>query len=168
MGIVQADHPLFNILKDHIIHCTSIDAYKSICKDGFIKVNDDSFPYTWEQTKASCVYQLGGISLLDFGLPENEVFFVTDQKNFSYAWESMLVAHSPMTVIIKINRDKILDRIMSGKQIRKKIQKCLLIPFVEVCSLEPIPINTFEGIVAVRSISEFVEVSRENCLSAGL
>jgi len=158
MGIHQADHPLYKILKGYILHCTSIAGYKAICKDGFIRANEDLFPCTWRQTKGSCVHNLGGISLLDFGLPENKVFFAKDQKNFRYPWEDILVAYSPITVAIKINRDKILGKVLTWEQIKQKTQRCLLIPFVEVCCLEPISIQTFEGIVAVKTDSEFIEI----------
>jgi len=163
MGIAQADHPLFKVLKGHILHCTSVTAYKSICKDGFIRANGDSFPHTWGQTRGSCVHKFGGISLLDFGLPENKVFFVTDQENFSYPWESILTAHSPITIVVKINRDKILDKIITWDEIRAKTQECLLIPYTEVCCLEPIPIDTFVGLVAVRTCSKFVDISNDIC-----
>ena len=163
MDITKPDHPLFKVLKGHILHCTSAAAYRLICKDGYIRANDNSFPYTWEQTKGSCVHQLGGISLLYFGLPEDKVFFVKDQEDFRYPWESILVAHTPITVIVKINRDKILNKIITWEEINEKTKKCLLIPYTEVCTLEPISISLFEGIVVVKSFSMFNEISEGFC-----
>ncbi len=163
MGIDHPNHPLYKVLKGHILHCTSVAGYRSICKDGSIRANDDSFPYTWGQTKGSCVHQLAGISLLDFGLPEDKVFFVTDQENFDYPWESILIAHNPLTIIVKINRDKILNKIITWEEIREKTEKCLLIPFTEVCCIEPIPIGTFEGIVVVETFSKFFDFAKDIC-----
>ena len=163
MGIDQPDHPLFKVLKGYILHCTSIAAYGSICEDGFIRANNNSFKYTWEQTKGSCVQQLGGISLLDFGLPENKVFFDPDQENLKYPWESILVAHSPLTIIVKINRNKILNKITAWEEIYAIKQKCLLIPYTEVCCFEPIPTDYFDGIVVVNSSFQFIDFTESFC-----
>jgi len=161
MDITTSNHPLFKVLKGHILHCTSPANYKVICEDGYIKANNKSFPFTWGETEGSCVHKIGGISLLDFGLPENKIFFATDQENFDYPWESILIAHRPLTIIIKINRDKICDKILTWEKIRKKTEKCLLIPYTEVCSLEPIPTSLFEGIVLVKSVLDSVVISED-------
>ena len=163
MGIDRSDHPLFMVLKGYILHCTNVAAYESICEDGFIRANDGTLSYSREQSKGSCVHQLGGISLLDFGLPENKVFFVTDQENFTYPWESILIAHSPLIIIVKINRDKILGKITPWEEIKAKTQKCLLIPYTEVCCFEPIPKDLFEGIVVVNSLFRFIDVTENFC-----
>jgi len=164
MELFRPDHPLFKVLKGYILHCTSVDAYELICEDGFIRANDGNLSYTWKQSKGSCVNQLCGISLLDFGLPENKVFFATDQESFTYPWESILLAHSPLTVIVKINRDKILDKITPWEEIKAKTHKCLLIPYTEVCCFEPISKGLFEGIVIVNTLFRFSDVT-ENFFS---
>lgn len=51
-----------------------------IYKCGFICPNKGNFQFSWDQTKGSFVYKLGGISLLDFGLPENKVFLLTIKR----------------------------------------------------------------------------------------
>jgi hypothetical protein len=159
MHIYNPDHQLFKVLKGYILHCTSPEGYNLICKDGYIRVNNGNLPYTWEQTKGSCVQKIGGISLLDFGLPENKIFFVTDEENFIYPWESILLAHNSLTIVIKINRKKLHNKILSWEEIKEKTEKCLLIPYSEVCSLEPISTNLFEGIVLVSSFTKFKEIT---------
>ena len=160
MNISDSNHCLFKALKGYILHCTSTANYKLICADGYIRPNRGDFSISWEQTVESRVHKIGGISLLDFGLPEDETFFVTDQENYLYAWQSILIGHKP-SVIIKISRDRIYDQIITNEQIKEKIQEGLLIPFNEVCSLDPIPTSVFEGIVIVKPDLDFVENSSD-------
>lgn len=159
MHIHNSDHPLYKILKGYILHCTSLENYSLICKNGYIKINNGNFPYTWEQTKGSCVHKIGGIALLDFGIPENKLFFVTNEKEFIYPWEAILLCHDPLTIIIKINRNKLYNKILSWKEIKEKTDKCLLIPYSEVCSLEPISTSLFESVVLVSSLTQFNEIT---------
>lgn len=159
MCIYNSNHPFIKIIKGYILHCTSPKNYKKICKDGYIKVNKGNFSYTWEQTQGSCVHKIKGISLLDFGLPEDKIFFVNDQPNFDYPWTDILLAHKPLTVIIKLNRENLINKLLTWEDIRKKTEKCLLIPYTEVCSLEPIPTKLFEGLVLIQSFSKFEDVT---------
>lgn len=161
MDLSNPNHQLFKALKGYILHCTSPKSYRLICEDGYLRANHGNFPFSWDQTKGSCVYKMGGIALLDFGLPEDKIFFVTDQENFHYPWVDILLRHEPLSVIIKIHRRKIYGQILTWEKIREKTGTCLLIPYVEVCSLDPIPTSAFEGIVIVNSFAEFVDLSAD-------
>lgn len=163
MSLSQSS-PLINILNGHIVHCTSPTNYKLICEDGYIRPNkNNTYPFTWNQTLGSCVYELEGISLLDFGLNTDKIFFEEDQEDFRYSWESILTAHYPETIIIKINRKKIINKILDWETIREKTENCSLIPYIEVCTLYPIPISMFDGVVRIKQFSDFTDVNKGYC-----
>jgi hypothetical protein len=145
---MDRNHPFVRVLLGCLFHVTSIDAYINIRKNGFIRPNIGHFPSSHPHSDGSCVRRIGGISLFDFSIPEDKIFFMD-----SYLpWENVVVSHRPITVVLKIKKACISDDVLSWKQIQDKAgdPPCMLIPYVESCSLKPISVGMVEGYVLVR------------------
>jgi hypothetical protein len=126
-------------LRDGPSHVTSIRNYRQIREAGFIKPNDDTVPFTWAQTKASCCYQLGAVSLFDFQSPSIEKIFSDEATD---RWPTVLTKHHPTTVIMVLDRQSLQRNILSYDEIKKRADAGVIIPYgLEVGYLGEIPIQ---------------------------
>src|SRR5262245_13740239 len=103
------DHPLVKILRNSLFHITSLDAYKLIRADGFIRPNDVSRVFTYPQSSTSQCSLLSAVSLFDFAVPDDKLF--EDDIHISY-WFGFLVLHKPINLIIRFKREMIVDKII--------------------------------------------------------
>src|SRR5262249_52036116 len=58
-----------------LCHITSVQNYRKIRDSGFIKPNHGGLPFSWEQSKDSCCFKLGAVSLFDFKSPDSATLF---------------------------------------------------------------------------------------------
>jgi hypothetical protein len=76
-----------------------------------------------------------------------EIFFMENPL----PWEGVINAHAPFTVIMLLNRRYLEGKLITCEEIKKRTDQspCLLIPYVEVCYPEPIPLSVVEGHIVV-------------------
>lgn len=127
-----------------------------------IRPNEGQFQFTYPQSANSRTFRLGGISLFDFELPDQQVFH--DQV---LHWPQFLSVHKPVNVILLLQREPLADKLMSNDEMRAAITfPWPLIAHVEVCYRGPISLDIVTQTIFVCSdqpeIFEVVESSIVN------
>ncbi len=138
---IDAQHPLFRLLRKGLWHCTSPSEYRQIYKDGFIKPNDGRLQ-KWGPEKYAC-QELGGISLFDF-----ESHIEKDIWSQAAKWKQFLGCAKPVTIMIGLDKGKFTGKCVNYPEIEEGTTGNF-IPFVEVCHCGPIPTIAISSCVLV-------------------
>lgn len=146
---MNPDDSLFHELATGLCHCTSLKGYRDILSDGFIRPNDGTFPYSFPQSENSCCRMLDSVSLFDFETAPTEQIF---DRRFHPNWSPFIFAHRPVTVILKIWRDVVDDRLISSNEANKRTGGGVVIRPVEACYPGPIPIDGVRGAIVTYAL----------------
>jgi len=138
---IHSEHPLFRELRNGLLwHCTSPEEYLQIQTCGFIKPNRNPVG-TYGKQPSAC-QALDGVPLFDFTTESETRVLDTHHK-----WQQFLGCARPLTVILGLNRSRLLGRIVSYPELRDTTSslKCSgPIPWVEVCHCGEIPISAID------------------------
>ncbi|WP_456428758.1 hypothetical protein [Rhodocaloribacter sp.] len=137
--------PIFKELASGLCHRTSVMGYRGILADRCIKPNKDGlFPSTYAQSRESCCRKLEAISLFDFETtPHNKIFDPLIQVN----WGRFIYDLRPVTIILKIKREAVADRIINSDEAGHRDDGGVIIKPVEVCYPGFIPIGAVCGCI---------------------
>ncbi len=129
---------LYQVLRGGLYHSTSLAGWRGIRERGEIIPNDGSLPFSHGQSKASCCYHLGGISLLDLRNPR---MALTGPDGLSQ-WTTFLGNHRPMTILLEIDPALLSEHfLVSADRIRSLAHQGLIfVPETEACYRLPIPV----------------------------
>jgi len=150
--------PLFPLLRQGIYHRTSIENYQLICKGGYILPNDGNFRFTCSQSQHSYAFAKRYISLFDFETVPVDHCIMT-----RHIWSSFFVDQEPATVILKLDRTQIEDKLIPN-HVRPKPGSPdykIAIPFVEVWYPRPIPVSAIQSRIIASCPSIFEKISFE-------
>ena len=106
MDWLTASHPLFLELRKNLLwHCTSVNEFKQIQRDAYIKPNDGS-ARKWGHRLTAC-QQFDAVSLFDFATePADKVLSACPQ------WHQFLSCDTPLTIILGIEPSRITGRLV--------------------------------------------------------
>lgn len=137
-------YPLMPILKKGILHRTGLQGYKGIKQSGHIEPNLGQFPYSYPQSKTYYGGSNGFICLFDFESAEEE-----DYRAIHLTWGQFLTDHKPITIIMRLNRQKLVQKLIPNSDAPKigdpKYRS--YIPYVETWYPEPIPLSAVENYI---------------------
>lgn len=130
---------LYPILKDGVYHRCSLDSYRSIYKDQYIKPNDGSFKFTYPQSQGNYGYKNGWVCLLDFRT--DLIKLVRTVWN----WAQFFRDQKPLTLVFELEREK-LPKLIPSNAVPKVGQEGYLnhIGYVEAWYPEPIPTSAIK------------------------
>ena len=134
---------LYPILKDGVYHRCSLKSCLSILSDQRIKPNEGQYEFTYPQSEHNHGHINGWICLFDFKQDPFHIYIGHD------SWSNFFLQFKPITVIFKLNRDK-LDRIIPNKYHNsEKHRGIMCIPYVEAWYPSPIHISAIEKYIVV-------------------
>lgn len=141
---MNPDDSLFHELATGLCHCTSLKGYRDIISDGFIRPNEGAFPYSFPQSQNSCCRKLDSVSLFDFETaPTEQIFDSLVHAN----WSPFVFAHRPVTVVLKIRRGAVGDRLIDSNEANRRTGGGVVIWPVEACYPDPIPVEAIQGAI---------------------
>lgn len=127
---------LYPILRGGVFHRTGIKNYHQIKRDGFIFPNTGKYQFTYESSKRSFAFHQGYISLFDFIQPTVQQCIIT-----CHNWEGFFCDQKPVTVVFKLNSEKLADKMKPNSIGPPHKQSELYLPFVEAWYPDPIPFS---------------------------
>lgn len=137
--------PLFPLLRQGLYHATSVEGYRGISREGFIRPWNGSFRAAYPKMNSHARYH-GWISLFDFQTPTEEQCFQVREQ-----WGEFFVKEKPVTVLINLFRETLASKIIPNEAVEAEpnYQERMRIPYVEVWYPEPISLSAVQSCVLV-------------------
>lgn len=141
MWELQKEDALFTELQTHVYHATSLDNYRLIIKDGFLRPNLGQFPNSTGQSAISRARKLEAISFFDFVSPSLPNIF--DELSHHY-WTAMLetLASRGCAILIGFSLSDLTDKWISHVKARQLFPDFnIMLLSVEACYKGVIPLQ---------------------------
>jgi len=137
---------LRDILVRGIFHVTSPSGYRGIVECGEIRPNCGDFEYSYPQSANSYAVTKRKVSLFDFEACEQ-----VQVVRHWFKCECFFTRFHPATYVLKLRRDLIPAPLIRYEQATTELgPKYVKIPFVEVWSSVPVPLQAVGAVLVVR------------------
>jgi hypothetical protein len=125
---------LWMSLRNSLFHATSVEAFRAIRADGFIKPNQGQFEPRYPQARNSYSWKKPAVALFD-------IESATDQELDEYWWNAgpFLYDRRPAVYVLILNRQRLKPLIRHAEAYDEMGLATVMIPHLEVWSSEPIP-----------------------------
>ena len=132
------------LLRKGVFHRTGIEGYKGIRQTGNILPNKGNFPFSYPQSEKYYGYSMGYICLFDFEAAREE-----DYRGNYHLWADFFYDHKPKTVILKLNRQKLADKLIpnSARPKNGEVGYKPAIAYVEVWYPVAIPVSAIDSYI---------------------
>lgn len=144
-GSTQAVWHLYFLLRQGLYHVTSVEGYRGIRCDGFIRPWDGSLRAAFP-TGNSHARRHKWISLFVFETPTEERCF-----QVRHQWSGFLVKEKPVAVLIHRSRENLVPELIPNDAVETEVNywERLRIPYVEVWYPKPIPLSAVQSYIVV-------------------
>ena len=137
-------------VRNSLIHATSPRGLRGILKDGYIKINQGQFPYSFPQTPHYFGGHIGGISVFDFDQAADDEIILTHD-----VWQGFLFDSEEPRFLLDIDREAIADHLVPNIVAQnQKDTNIGFIWYVEAWVKEPIPLSAMNDCLITRYLPD--------------